>query len=165
MSYPAGEIEANGQQVPVQVNDDGQFHADFGGKRYTAPTKDKLAPKLRAASKAHAVEVAVPFIHDRGRGIVRGVATGLHSGNGNLLVRWPNGEKAQLTNFAAYPGTRCDLLADMPDDQIARWTELRKAVDDANTALYEFTKQWTLDPKAAVRAEIDKATKEAEGNA
>lgn len=95
MKYTAGTIEKNGVEVEIFVDTDGRWLADVAGKGLVHPTRDKLADAIGRMTKRVTAKVEVPFFlvstHNGNVRVREGVCTGIHSGNGNLLVTWKAG--------------------------------------------------------------------------
>jgi hypothetical protein len=100
--YPAGEIEVRGTKYPVTVSDHGIWSTDYNSTRLAGSTKEDLRIQLMSLTKRAAAKVEVRFsvlatrkYAPRGELYNRlGTATGLHSANGNILVRWDDDTKA-----------------------------------------------------------------------
>lgn len=106
MKYAAGSIEKNGVEVDLFVDDEGRWLAEVAGKNLVFPARDKLVDAIGRATKRVSAKVEIAFFkvtsHNGNVRIREGVATGIHSGNGNLLVTWKSGNvKEQIrTGFA-----------------------------------------------------------------
>jgi hypothetical protein len=157
MSYPAGKLTVRGQQIEIFTNDDGSWLAFYGGARdrITAETRDGLYKALMRATKQDATKVSVPFVQvgqpwSSSRIIVkRGTATGLHSGNKNVLVTWSDGGKEQLDRY----GSTAILDGDTDTNEWRRLFDVKQA---AEIALSAFEAEHKLNLKEVVQAELDK---------
>jgi hypothetical protein len=154
--YPAGVMTVRGRKFEVLATDASTWRAYLNGNRIEAADREKLKAKLMSATKIAAQSVSVPFIrratsrYAHGRDIRRGTATGVHSGNGNLLVTWDNGDKEQFT-----PQYGVTVLR--PDADPGEWQRLVDAQRDAEKALATFESEHRLDLGKMVRAEMEKA--------
>jgi hypothetical protein len=159
---PVHPIEVRGTTYHVKVDASGTWFADAGGSTVTAPTKDALAIKLRQLTAEAAVTVEIPFVllasgSGGKNGPARGVITGIHAGNGNLLVSWATGwqagKKAQWT-----PGYNDLILAGSTSEEtIEQWQELDRVKREASKKLYEFEMARKINLKDLAVAAIKKA--------
>lgn len=164
MEYEAGTVTKNGQGIPIKVNEDGEWLAKVGNDHLRKPTRSALVSAIERLTKRAAAEVAVPFVEVSQNGDATkfrfGVAYGVHSGTGNLLVVWKNGTKEQYRgsgwNTKVVPG-------DTSEEELWQYKELRAAVRDAERALRTWEDNHKFDLKDSVEAELSKAA-EAAGN-
>lgn len=77
--------------VAVEVDEDGEFSAQFLGDSYKADSLLRLLRVLRDAVRA--ARFTVPFVSLAGR---PGVMRGYHAANRDLLVTWNDGDKGRL---------------------------------------------------------------------
>ncbi len=103
----------NGITVEVHVNTvyDGRFEATVGDEQLFSPTWSGLEKLVDRATKRVSKLVNVPFTmidfsrvkfgsHELKTIVKHGSATGLHSSNGHVLVRWDKtGDRSQLTGW------------------------------------------------------------------
>jgi hypothetical protein len=150
-TYPAGQVTVRGVEVPVFTDDGGRWVAWIAGdgQEVTAETRPALEAELGRALRAATANVAVPFLTLRtGPGdtpvAVAGTATGIHSGNHNILVTWADGARDQLGMSGSDKIVRGDA-------DPAEWERLRAAYLAASKALYAFEQANRLDLRAAVR--------------
>lgn len=83
-------VEIRGRKIDVHIDGSGEFSAEYNGQELTAANLPVLHEKLERAVKS--AKVSIPFIQWDGEKLKRGEATGIHYGNGNLLIKW-KGEK------------------------------------------------------------------------
>lgn len=159
-------IEVRGTSYPVKLSPEGVFCAEAGGQLLKSPTRDGLEDKLRELTAKAQVKVAIPFtLMTAGNGLrgqtgpARGVATGIHVGNGNMMVEWRTGwlagKKAQWTP------SHYDVIfsGDVTDEDYATWSELRRAKIDAEHALNDYQVKHKLDLRSVVVAQIEEAVR------
>lgn len=95
MKYTAGTVEKNGIEVEIFVDTDGRWLGEVAGKSLVHPTREKLVDAIGRATKRVSTKVEVPFFlvsaHNGNVRVREGIVTGIHSGNGNLLVTWKAG--------------------------------------------------------------------------
>jgi len=104
-------FKAHGTEVKIQVFEDGSFNTRVHGSWIKEMTLPECEAKARKAAKKAAIVVSVPFTltgtvphkstyHGSswvsGIGTRDGVATGVHSGSGLVMVQWDDGTKEQL---------------------------------------------------------------------
>lgn len=165
--YKAGSVTRNGVEVPIFVDDYGRWGANYAGSELRADTRDKLADAIGRATKQTAARVSVPFVmttdnntsYSEGIAVKRGVATGRHSANGNILVTWTARGKEtreQLTfsyNSVFLPG-------DMTDEQLEEFHQLSAAKSRANRAHADFVRKHQIDLNKEVDKALDEATRD-----
>jgi len=161
--WDAGTITTNGIEVPVQVNDyTGRWTAEYAGKSLSYETRDKLAAALGRLTKQTKVEVAVPVIRVkeyRGYGdgnitVVRGVLTGLHSGNGNVLATWSVRGTAMKEQITHESGTSY-VGSDTTDEQLAEYNRLLRLEKKTMREIRDWEKAHQIKPKDAVETALD----------
>ena len=98
--YDAGEMTIRNIVFPLQVDgESGHWHTTFQGSEISAEGKAALRDTLMTRTAKAAIKVRVPFttitetrsLVGTGK-IARAVATGVHQGNGNVLIDWGNGK-------------------------------------------------------------------------
>lgn len=161
-TYEAGTVTKNGQEIPISVDEDGKWLARVGNDRLSKDTRSSLVSAIDRLTKRAAAEVAVPFVVADGSGSTvkfrHGVAYGIHSGSGNLLVVWKSGAKEQYRGT----GYSSEVFAgETSDDELVEYRDLVQAQRDATAALREFVKAHQFDVKRAVEAELTKAAEAA----
>lgn len=82
-----------GRKIPVSVDDgDGKFYAEIDGDEVTRGTLQSLRATLSSRAAKEAVETPIISVEESWESgklkIKKGVVTGKHSGNGNLLLRY-----------------------------------------------------------------------------
>lgn len=161
--WDAGTITTNGIDVPVQVDDyNGNWKAEYAGKHLSYETRDKLVNALARLTKKTKAEVAVPVIRIkayRGWGdgditIARGVLTGLHSGNGNVLATWTvrgTAMKEQITSDSStsYVGS------DTTDEQLAEYNRLLRLKAQTLREIRDWETAHQIKPKDAVETALN----------
>lgn len=161
----------NGVTVEIRVDDDGQFQARVAGEWLTADTLKGLEAQLAKTLKRAKIKVAIPATmlgvqkstHFAARGSrVSGNGTrdillvGIHSGNGNLLIRDDVEGSAveQVTGFRQ--GN--DIVRRLTKEEAATYTRLQKEKQAAESAAYDFEKRVKVDAEKLIRAAIAEKT-------
>lgn len=85
-------LNVEGHDVPVTVDDDGKFHATVGDAHLTSETLATLKNQIKDSIIGSRLEI--PFVFATGR---RGVMRGFHAANKDILVTWSDGTKARLS--------------------------------------------------------------------
>jgi hypothetical protein len=161
--WDAGVITANSIDVPVRVDDyNGHWTAEYAGKNLSYDTRDKLTGALARLTKKTKIEVAVPVIRVkayRGWGdgditVVRGVLTGLHSGNGNVLATWSVRGTAMKEQITHESGTSY-VGADTTDEQLAEYNRLLRLEKKTMREIRDWEKAHQIKPKDAVETALD----------
>ena len=98
-------VNVSGKEIDWTVSGAGVFKAEIAGEQYEADSLKKLTAMLRDAAKK--TPLTIPFVEvsqsyrNEDLEIRRGVVTGRHSGNRNLLGRYAdNGECGQLKIYS-----------------------------------------------------------------
>lgn len=108
---------------------------------------EKLRAKARAALSKRKVKVEVKFFTTAGE---EGVASGLHAGTGNVMVRI-DGESMQITGY----GTRSEYLShDIPPEKLAEYLQLARYVKESQDRMHVIRKSYPIDIKSEVEAAI-----------
>lgn len=162
--FPAGDITANGVTVPITVNDRGSWQAEYAGKNLSYETRDKLEASLKRLTKSAAVQVEVSVVsvekHLGGTRFVRGTLTGIHGGNGNVLVTWHHsgrrGDVKEQIGYS-YGGARGRYFGgDVTDEQLKAYSDLVEAERAAVAAVRKAEDRYEIkDVKKAVQSVID----------
>ena len=100
-AFPVDPVDVLGTRVPVTVDDQGIFTANYRGRRFADTTREGLRSRLLQDAASDDVEVAIAFtaIMGPGRPVAQnGVATGLEGDNGDVLVRWEGGTSEQIAD-------------------------------------------------------------------
>lgn len=144
-------LKVRGTEFEVQVEPSGQFKARFNGPDREgwvySDTREGLYAKLMTLTKRAAVKVEVPFDLLEGGRVRRGVATGIHSTNRNVMVRWTDtGRTEQITHLR-------DSMKPLSAGERADWVRLSAEVTGARMNLTTFEREHHLD----VRREIEQA--------
>jgi hypothetical protein len=151
-------LEVRGQKIRVWLDGLGMFRAtlDSGNDYIQAATREGLSGKLSAALREASVQVQVRFSKMASGGrLTRGIATGIHAGNGNVLVTWADGSKGQLDK---YQGSRA-IMDDMDDADALDAERLSHAVAAASRAYASFAQKHEFDLHKAVADAIAEAAK------
>lgn len=156
--HSAGTITANGVSVPIFVTDQGDWTAAHAGRELRYESREKLEAAIKRLTKTTTTPVAVDFvrIEKRGdQGIVRtrGTATGIHSGNGNVLVVWHTrhggDQKDQTKPAGGWHSTTADF-GDVSDEVLAEYRDLVIAKAQAEAAERAFVDKHKIDLKDEV---------------
>lgn len=137
--YPVGSVTKNGVTVEIRVDDHGAWKAQIGRDYLRHDSRDKLVGAIDRATKKLAKQVRVPFSRvatSQSTGEIRvkhGAVTGLHAGNGNLLVIWADGKKEQMSKEYGH-----EDLAPLSPEEIKTLAELTRAVAQARNAREQF---------------------------
>ena len=162
--FPAGDIESNGVSVPINVNSQGKWWAEYDGRTLSYETRDKLEGALKRLTKSAAVTVEVSVVKVEnalsGTRWVRGTLTGIHGGNGNVLVTWHyGGRRGDVKEQIAYRygGTSGRYFGgDVTDDQLRAYTDLVRTAREAADAVKAAESRHTVkDVKKIVQSVID----------
>lgn len=102
----------------VTVSPQGQFYADAPGMtQCTAGSYEALAEVCKVRASRARVKVSIPYAHLNSGRYSEGTATGIHGGNGNILVS-ENGKMHQVDSWTR---SYCQPFSDADRD---RWTEV-----------------------------------------
>lgn len=134
-------IEVRGREIEVEVSELGVFFAKVDGTKYEAPSLELLRSKLTRATRKVAIEI--PFIMWNEGEIRRGVCTGRHGSNGNLLIKWDGQKGSEQMSY-----WKSDAV--ITPDREADYVKLCEEADRAKKALAGFEKKHDLDLKALV---------------
>lgn len=157
--YPAGTITENGVTVEIFVDDRGDWTAEHAGRSFREKTRDDLKARIKVATKRTTRKVEVPFTFVSRHGTAgikfwRGTATGIHSGNGNVLyTRTLRGTetKDQFTGRSSNEF----IFGGVSDDVLKRLHQLVKDYAEADDALRTFESRYKIDLKDVVQAALD----------
>jgi len=166
--YPVGEVTRNGVTVQITVNEHDSWKAEHGGKVLRASTRSDLVDKITRAIRQTTVKVEVPItlvINKGTDGIKfrRGVATGIHGSNGNVLVTWQSTRgdvKEQVTGSAF--GRENPIFGDVPIEVLSEYGDLVKALAEATYAEREFRDKHEIDLKQTVEQAVAEARTESQ---
>lgn len=167
-TYPAGSITANGIEVPIQVDTQGRWKAEYAGQQLAYETREKLENRLKNLTRKTKTEVAVPITKievARGWGAVsvsprRGIATGLHAGNGNVTVSWeasgrrPAAKEQIVTGYGMGSGTLY-VGGDVTDEQVSWYGQLLETQRVAVEAVSAWEKANRIEVKKVVEQAIE----------
>jgi len=146
-------IEVKGKTFEVDVHQrDGRFSTEHGGDTVYATTLDELKTKLAGQISRSKVKLNIPFVrwetdkYNNGRKsrLVRGVVTGMHASNRNILVRF-DGQKSteQESGYNSEKHVRPEVA-----DELLR---LGAARDKANEEYDEFVREHSFDAREEIR--------------
>jgi hypothetical protein len=163
--HPAGSVKKNGQEIDIRVDDDGRWHADVGNDRLAALTRDELVKLIDKATKKINKSVRVPFTSISVRvnynstqvttTAKSGVATGLHSGNNNVIGRW--GKDNASFQMSSWDSRDLGLYRPVTQAEYEEYKALLQASADARHAVDEWEKARKIDLHAEVVAALEKA--------
>jgi hypothetical protein len=157
--YEAGTITTNGVDVPVKVDDDGNWRAEYAGKFLSADTREKLKGQLSRLTKQTRASVEVHVIRIKeneswanpGIVITRGVLTGLHSGTGNVLSKWDVRGKQVSEQITGWGGPRTIYVGhDTSPEELEEYGRLIRVRAETRRAIDKWEERHTLQPKAVV---------------
>lgn len=159
LGYSVGSITENGIKVEIFVDDHGTWKAAHEGRELRGDTREKLRETIKKSTKRTTRKVDVPFtfVSKQGTGGIkfwRGTATGVHSGNGNVLyTRIMRGTeiREQFTGRTTSDVT----LGAVTDDVLKLYHQLVKEKAAADDALRTFEKAHTISIKDAVTKALD----------
>lgn len=150
MSTKLKTVDVRGKQFEVEVTERGDFMATFDGAQVKSETLVGLIEKLEKATKGATIKVAVPLYRLGKNGIERGVATGIHAANGNVLIKWDAGDSEQASSFQGY--------LDIPEAELEKAKELGEAIIKARNEWQNFERDKYFKPKEAVLKAINSQT-------
>lgn len=148
-------MEVRGHDFEVEVRG-GYFQARHDDVEYTDTTWEGLRGRLMRATKQAAAKVAIDFVTMAGGKPERGIVTGQHAANRNLLVTWPDRKgTAARQQLAGYNLNPC--LRPLSADELSEWVRLAGEARDARDRLGAFEGERKIDPRKAVQDALDKA--------
>ncbi len=107
-------INVNGKDIAWDLTKSGIFHAEMAGEKYEAETLKKLTDILRSASKKTPLNIPCVELTSRWRtdtlNIRKGIVLSRHSRNGNLIVKFDDGDTEQSKSYRGSLLTRGLLL-------------------------------------------------------
>lgn len=144
----------NDQSYDISVDNAGTFIATVANEVLTAKTLNELRDKVKRAAKQKAVRMEIKFERwDEGR-LVTGIATGLHAGNGNLLVKVADGKTEQ-----EWPSSYATdkYLRFQDENTRKRYVELKTAIKDFEREAENIEKKCSFNPLDEVKKNLRKA--------
>jgi hypothetical protein len=137
-TYPVGEVSRAGHTVELRVDDGGNWLATVAGRELKHQTRANLISDIDRALRLEkkAVHIAFTYMESKNNGYVKlrhGVATGFHSGTGNLLIAWDDGSNGQMT-----VGSSADVLQRLSAEDEKKLAELTKTAYEAGEDLRNF---------------------------
>lgn len=134
-----------GKKFEIHVGDDGRFFSVDDGSRTEADTLAGLKTKLASGMRRAAVKVEIPVVWWNNGKLKRGMFTGIHARNQNLLLREDDGKSEQISSWEGskkyFPPEHAEQLAELSAASVA-----------AANALEAFTDKYSFD----IRYEIKK---------
>jgi hypothetical protein len=168
MEYSAGKIETNGVTVPILVNDQGEWRAEYDGRTLVYPTREKLEAAIKRLTKRAAVviEMAAVRIEKTADGVrrVRATFTGIHGANGNALATLHfsdrRGDVKEQISFRY--GSQAGLWfgGDVTDEEIAKFGHLIKVANEAKQAVDRMQGRLQIDLQKAIERAVAARTPE-----
>jgi hypothetical protein len=164
--YPAGTLTTNGVEVPVHVDDNGQWRAEYAGQSLLADSKDKLKGKLdRLTKKTKAsVEIHVIRIQEKqswaepGILVNEAVLTGIHSANGNVLAKHKIGGRWQSEQLSGWSRDGIYVGGDTSREELEEYGRLIRVRAETRKAIDEWEKAHVLKPKEVVERALKAVT-------
>lgn len=96
-------INVNGKDIAWDLTKSGIFHAEMAGEKYEAETLKKLTDILRSASKKTPLNIPCVELTSRWQTDTldtrKGIVLSRHSGNGNLIVKFDDGDTGQFKSY------------------------------------------------------------------
>lgn len=156
--YSAGTITTNGVEVPIEVDYQGRWRAEYAGERLYADTRSQLEGKLSRLTKKikQAVEIHVIRVKENagwtgpGIKVAEAVLTGIHSANGNVLAKIKLGGKWQNQQLTGWSRDGMFVGADTTEEELKEYGRLIKTRDETRRAIEAWVKHHEIKPKDAV---------------
>lgn len=162
--WDAGVIEANGVEVPVQVDDfSGDWTAEYAGKSLRYETREKLANRLKTLTKQTKIDVEVHVVRITpytgwGEGkatITRGKLTGLHAGTGNVLADWTVRGKSQKEQIVSYSNRGSIYVGgDTSAEELEKYGKILSELKRLQIEKTAWERKYEIKPKDAVENAI-----------
>lgn len=156
-------------EYEVHIDEHGVFQTIVGVEVVKSNTRDGLKDKLMELTAKAQVRLDIPFVYLNGGGrngnCARGRVTGLHGGNGNLMVEWTTGWRAgERMQFTPSFG---DVIfnGSVTDAEVDAYLELRKASRLAEEQLTDYTRTRKLDLKTLAATQLAEAVSANAGQA
>jgi len=153
-------MEVRGHEFDVTV-ERGHFQAVHDGNQLSDTTWEGLRDQLMRATKVAAAKIAIDFVTMAGGKPERGIVTGQHAANRNLLVEWPerasggrHRNKEQLASYNLNPALR-----PLSADELSEWVRLSGEARDARDALSAWEGERKIDLRKAVGEALDSAVR------
>lgn len=160
--YSAGTITTNGVEVPIEVDDQGRWRAEYAGERLYADTRSQLEGKLSRLTKKtkQAVEIHVIRVKENegwanpGITVAQAVLTGIHSANGNVLSKVKLGGKWQSEQLSGWRQDGMYVGADTTKEELEEYGRLIRVRAETLKAINEWVKRHEIKPKDAVETAL-----------
>ena len=142
-------IEHAGRKLPVMLDPEGTFHVLVDGDRISAGSYEELQKTVRKIK----VKFELPFTQVSTTGVRNGTITGIHAVNGNLLVRWSNGETEQVYSYSSHG----EMMPQLSSGELAQVTHLVAERARIVRELDAFTRsrKWASPKEAAKNAQAE----------
>ncbi len=156
--YSAGTIVTNGVEVPIEVDDNGQWRASYAGENIYTDSRDKLKGRLDRLTKKtkQAVEIHVIRVKERegwrdaGISVAQAILTGIHSANGNVLAKVKLGGRWQSEQLSSWSRDGMYVGSDTSKEELEEYGRLIKVQAETRKAINAWVERHRIDPKAAV---------------
>lgn len=163
MITPIKSQTVNGVEWAITFDDStGQFKAEADGySPIRTDTYMALAPRMKDKTRRAAAKVEVPYMRVAASArtgsyrVIRGVATGIHSGNGNVIFNEGKGAE-QLTRSSS------EHLKPMTPDDEKHYLELLTRIKQLRQEAFELSERYSFGfsgLRGAVEAAIADAAK------
>lgn len=138
-------ISAKGRRFIVEIDSKGVFYTTVDGEQVTAPLFETLKTKVASLLGTKPLNVPIVYLsrHSTKYEAKKGLITTIHSGNGNLMVRW-DGHKGS-EQFSEY-GASQDLFK--PGIDLKKVQQLHAACRAADKAYEDYLNSFSFDIQA-----------------
>lgn len=162
MSNKPRVIEVHGLTVrdkyyKVDLDWHGKFTATVNGSVVESTTRSGLEEAIKRMTKEKHITVSYPFCAFDREEVIRGVATGVHTGNGNVIVKWEGGKTEQINAYH-----RSSYMRNLTATEVTKLKKLSAAYSKVEHEFVTFKDSLNIDLLNEVRAEIAKANPEKE---
>lgn len=151
-------VEVRGQQIGVDVDNQGTFSAKVGDATVSADSLKDLIGKLERATKIEQARVSIQFSRWDDGAIKHGTVTGIHAANNNLLIKWDGVKGTSQEWRSGRWGEKTERFLRLTDVEEKQLLALYKAEEVATEAREEFEKRHAFD----IGKELTKALSDAE---
>lgn len=158
-TYPAGTTTVKGATFDVCTDPAGNWwaHVSDAAGWATGPSKAELNTAIAAMVRkgTRAAAVSVPFLAAMDNIVRAGKATGIHAGNGNVLVTWDDTRESEQLNMLST--VKVAAPGDDPEADAKTWAGLKQAHREAGQALHA----WEQCHRLELRSEVRRAVRDA----